>query len=141
MNYYRHATAVLTIVGLTGTAAKATADEGGPTSRDSISISISIPPHFEMNPAGSSTHQGRVAKSDLLCIEGNGAKNYHVAVVGPEGLPDRSNTLRQSRLIPIAIDPATCGPGTAAAAIHFANWLSTSPGSARAPVTLLIIPD
>jgi hypothetical protein len=101
----------------------AAAGELGPTSRGTVSISITIPPHLSVLPSGRSDRD----RPPGLCMAANGTREYRVAIVGPSEFPGREDIL-----------PARSGECAAATAAALAGTARTA---AAGPVTLLIVPD
>jgi hypothetical protein len=104
--------------------AGASAGELGPTSRDAVSISITIPPHVRVSRSAAADSPGAQA----LCVVGSGLGDYRVRILDASGSPGGPD-----------VDPggpSGCGVGAAAAAAR------TVPADlAAGPVTILIVPD
>jgi hypothetical protein len=139
VNCLKRPTLLTAFVALTASAAAARAGELGPTSRDSVSISITIAPHVAVSRAPQGTD---IASPDDagFCVETNGMHDYHVAVLGAAG-PARQQAAI-SRSLP-AGGRMSCG---GAGSVSFAG-IDPSDGDPRTSdhssqaVTLLITPD
>ena len=133
----RHA-AVMLVLGAALISAPASAV--GPTSRSTISITITVPPHIVLSRADSVTDSALDARVEDFCIGASGLASYHVALapshggLAPVGL--RTHSGQQ------AGDPQLCGrdPGPGSVLHLDKAMVQTITGSAG-PATLLIIPD
>lgn len=113
--------------------AAACAGELGPTSRGSVAISITIPPHVVVTPAARTDPTGAEAP---LCISGAGLARYRVERVQS----DPSANPGPPQMLPVGAEafPSACGANAHALA-GLAPAIGES-GSAT-PLTLLIVPD
>jgi hypothetical protein len=105
-------------------AAPAGAGEPGPTSSGTLSISITIPPHFRTR-IGSSPQPGRDSAGETgICLATQAALSYHVALVasgGPGPAPDRGIAASAGHCLLVPAGPDR--------------------GTASGPVLLLVVPD
>jgi hypothetical protein len=129
---------VLTLLACLGTSSVAIAGELGSTSRGTVSISITIPPHVTATAASADGGEGKGG----LCLRSNGFKSYHVALL------DGAEPLRSS--ISFSDDPTAPGskqlPCAASGVAREASRLivgreSAARTSVDRPLTLLIVPD
>jgi hypothetical protein len=131
---------VLTTLALAGVSVGATAGALGSTSRGTVSISITVPPHVRVIPA-------QVPKSSNahdLCLETNGLQGYHVALLGPAGSsqsfaspPGNAAPLPTSNL-------AECGASGGSnhqIGLELVHGLAAAASPGSPPLTLLIVPD
>jgi hypothetical protein len=140
VNCCRSARVVLTLFALAGTSVRATASALGPTSRGTVSISITIPPHVRVIPA----QAGKSSNAHDFCLETNGLQGYHVALLGPAGSPQSfafpavsARSLETSSL-------AACVARRAAnhvIGLDLVHGLAAAASPGSAPLTLLIVPD
>lgn len=108
----------------------ASAGELGPTSRGTVSISITIAPHVEIGPSRAAASSG-----DGFCLRPTGIRSFHLTVV-PSGASSPAT-------VPV---PLSADGGALCAAAGAARRLLTgaSAAAASAPsgaVTLLVTPD
>lgn len=113
------------------TSSAAAAGEFGPTSRGTVSISITIPPHVVISSAPTTANSGN---TEGLCVRANGIGSYHVVLV-----PSAASPPVELQANP---DADWCGAGAAAAS----SELLRDGSAVRArlfsrPVTLLVTPD
>lgn len=140
MNRCRHSRIFVASAALVAAATAANAGTLGPTSRGSVSISITIPPHVRI--ASAAPGAATAGPAGALCLETNGIHDYHVAVLGSEGPALERPAVSPAPLFAAAPGGrAICGEGARMAVIDAAGGLSGSARSPQAPVTLLIIPD
>jgi hypothetical protein len=124
MTFSIRARYALALAWLLAPSAPAAAGDLGPTSRGTVSISITIPPHVRVSrPAGS-------APSDLrgLCVDGIGLGEYRVRILNAAG-----SQLGQDML------PGRLGGCASLGATAIAN-AAVGPAESG-PMTLLIVPD
>jgi hypothetical protein len=98
----------------------AAAGELGPTSRGTVAISVTIPPHVSVRPSDA----GGANQAPRLCMAANVTGEYRLAIAGPSDLPVRGFLPARS---------GECLAPTAAALGRGAD--SAAPG----PITLLIV--
>lgn len=131
MNSYSLQISLLALMSLIAHPTSASAAQMGPTSRDSVSISVTVPPHIIVAPA--------VAKLDgssgapKLCVGTNGFSQYHLVVVRHSGATEQEEALRAGE----SSEVSAC-PGAVAVA---PRMIADSELSSRGALTLLIVPD
>ncbi|HET8720776.1 MAG TPA: hypothetical protein VFM24_02030 [Nitrospira sp.] len=109
------------LIGCANIGASAYAGELGPRSRDTISISVTIPPHVTVAPAAEVSAEGSTAPN-ALCIGAAGLRDYRLAIVDPAGFAEDGG---------VQFHPASCSDlGKQAAGL-----------SGSGPITVLVIPD
>ncbi len=112
----------------------------GATSRGTVSISITIPPHFQISagtPIATHLHPGGLGE---FCVETNGVRNYHVAVLNSAS--SSQQVLEAVHTLLPRHSGAICGSASTADEvdrIRASDSLARSGESAS--VTLLVIPD
>jgi hypothetical protein len=129
-------TQFLTLALLGAASSVASAGELGPTSRETISISITIPPHVMVKPAKSGT-DGAVS-AGAWCVSSNGVAHYHVALLSHDGT--QVGTMPSGLPLP---RQAGCGPAArelVPVSVQFSNAADGKelPGE---PAMLLIVPE
>lgn len=134
MNGSHHAMRALALASLFIPLSGARAGEMGPTSRGSVSISITIPPHIVTGQAavGADPRTG-LSAANGLCIAAGGEHVYRVALLGAGQEP--TATVEPSQILDLAKCAAT---GRSQAAAPDAG----EPARAgTGPIALLVIPD
>lgn len=140
MSFHRRAAFFLTFFVGAAIASSARAGEFGPTSRQTISISITIPPDVRVRPARQDTDD----PIDGLCLATKRLPRYRIAFVDPKAPSGWDYAVPTTHLDRTSASP-TCTPGQkaidltdlAGALIH----AHQGGGSLAEPLTLLIIPD
>lgn len=129
-------TQILTVA-LLAASSMASAGELGPTSRGTISISITIPPHVMVKPVSLVNQDHRSSLSDL-CVATNGLQDFHLMVV--------DSVSGQERAIPSPVQVApgqgSCrGPGLGSQIVDERPLTARQMPDAAPPLTLLVVPD
>lgn len=123
---------IVALAVLAATGAKAAAGSLGATSRGSVAISITIPPHVAV---ASRSGNGDGNSADAFCLSAYGIRNYRIGILLPQQAPDS--------LLEAASGPeysnvqALCG---ADRSLSFSNAKIAERPPSR-PVTLLVIPE
>ena len=133
MSFCRSAAKWLALYAALAAPAAARAGEIGATSRSTVSISITIPPHVIVNPVTAATGQTSRASTGL-CVETNGFSQYHLALVRHSAAADQEELLPQE--IPTS-KLSDCPSGNTVQPSH----LSQVEGTTVEPLTLLIVAD
>jgi hypothetical protein len=147
VNHLRLAARLSLLVALAGTTSAGFASAPGATSRGTVSISITVPPHVLVSRLAGPDGGAVSEAGDSLCVAAVGYSNYHVALVpsreGATGLPDKGAARMSSEVA----GESSCLAGLAGQAsepglILYLRHPATQPlaGSADA-LTLLIVPD
>lgn len=129
-------TQIITI-GLFGTLSwAASAGELGPTSRGTVAISITVPPHISATSNTSVSQDPRLILSNL-CVATNGLRNFHLMVVDPAG---------EERTIPnpprgAPMEGICRGSGLGFQVVDDEVRAAREIPSASLPLTLLVVPD
>lgn len=131
MNGWRSMLSAALVVFATKTIA-ARAGTLGATSRDSVSISITILPHIGITPPQVSSSSGATG----VCLSATGVRNYHINVLRPG--PSQPDSQVESTLPPPAVADATLCGMDAAVSIGRTKVLGVAPFG---QVTLLVVPD
>jgi hypothetical protein len=129
---HRHFITCLAVALLGGLGASATAGELGATSRGTVSISITVPPHVTIE-AASLRNEERSAP-DAFCIASNGVTRFHVEVARPAGAKGDAFASAVSW-------PMCGGSGPQDQVTANAAELNQSGAGAREDVTLLVVPE
>ena len=115
-----------------GIATAAQGNELGATSRATLSISITVPPHLRVSQAPAKT--GDLSPGTRqLCIATNGFSAFRVAVLGAGEAVQNGVTSQPTR--PLGCDVLNSGTGETILRLQSAS------APAAAPMTLIIIPD
>ena len=130
-------TQILTVALLGAASSMASAGELGPTSRGTISISITIPPHVMVKPV-SLVNQDHPSSLSDLCVATNGLQDFHLMVV--------DSASGQERAIPSPVQVApgqgSCrGPGLGFQIVDEWPLTAKKMPDAASPLTLLVVPD
>lgn len=125
---------ILALLGVPTTAASA--GELGATSRGSVSITITVPPHLRVEAASD-----RSSSANALCITGNGFDHYHVALLETDGRPGK---IAIPSALSKALRPGEAYCGSILTKLvpvgdSLADHAADRPGPG--PLMLLIVPD
>ncbi len=126
-----HAIQLLIVAALSGLPPAASAGELAASSRASISISITIPPHLVVNRVAPAEGAGPRNEGQGFCIAANGLANFHLVVLG-------SARAAQPAATPIA--SSNCGMSSPE------EWKVAGPLAGvdqhqPQPLTILVVPD
>lgn len=111
----------------------AAAGEMGAISRGTVSISVIIPPHVMVRPAGDTGYKGTSSARGALCVETNGVRQYHLALLPQSGSSEDQEAL------PAAADSPAC-PSASAVLPHNIDAQASGVSEGQ-PLTLLVVPD
>ena len=118
----------------------ASAGELGATSRGTVSISITVPPHLVL-----AVSSDREASSNALCVSSNAPDHYHIARLSADGTALQSLVLGARSPTRQSGAKEACGPIeeelTRASDSFKGDAADRQPGANSRPVTLLIVPD
>jgi hypothetical protein len=142
VSFHRRPPFFLTFLVGAAIASRAGAGEFGPTSRATISISITIPPDVRIRPARQDTDDPN--PTDGLCLATERLPRYRIAFVDPKSPRERNYAVSPTHLDKNSASP-TCKLGQTAIDLTHAAGALIQPrqdgGSLAEPLTLLIIPD
>jgi hypothetical protein len=128
------ATQILTL-GLLGAAScAASAGELGATSRGAVSISITVPPHVTIKPAGA-----HAPEANALCVMSNGFDHYHLVLLEAGG--SRHQSIIPSAGSKVLTSGARGGCRSIGTDLMPDASLAEDAASRRIAVTFLIVPD
>lgn len=118
---------------------RAEAGTPGSTSRGTVSISVTIPPHVAVR--GPSTERGAGPRGGNICVAATGLSSYHVALM-PAARGSPANDFRPTLPGGLPDEQQSCGrdlgPGVA---VHFDKQKMQAIVGSAGPATLLIVPD
>jgi len=109
--------------------AGARAGDLGPTSRESVAISITVPPHFTVQAASATTTSGLVP----LCIGANAVQGYGIVIYDTEG--------RQIEPVAATWIPAVAGRGCIGSSGNRPRTKAVELPEPQGALTLLIVPN
>lgn len=109
----------------------------GPTSRATVSISVTIAPHFAVNAARSAALTA-LPGAPGLCIETNGFAQFHLMLVRhSSGAGEREEALQSDAS---AAGQSACGSGNALIPPLAARAVEEEASPAE-PLTVVVVPD
>lgn len=131
MNFHSLQISSLALMTLIAHPTCASAAQMGPTSRDSLSISVTVPPHITVSPAAAKFDASSAAPK--LCVGTNGFSQYHLVMLRHSGATEQEEKLKAGE--PGGL--SACPGAIAVAPRMLADTGLSSPGA----LTLLIVPD
>lgn len=114
---------------------RAHAGEIGPTSRDTLTIGVVIPPSVALKAVPFSSRPNFVRSGANLCLTTSGLPHYHVELMLP-GSDSLISATAQERLDPIA--QQVCGQSNANTKRHYFPEVF---GGSGEQISVLIVPD
>lgn len=140
VNCPKDATHLLMLLAIGWIPAAASAGDLAATSRGTVSISITVPPHARLTPIASGQGSPQ-AGTGALCLTANGIPQFHVAVV-PEGPPSSSAVpLNGSSASVNGAGNLFCSADGNQGRIVAAGAAGDRRSSSSRPVTVLIVAD
>jgi hypothetical protein len=133
MNWCKCLGFATTFLMLGGMPAGATASGPASASQGSISISITIPAHYQIGARREKPADVSLTSDHALCVETNGNLSYQIAVIDEHGVANQ-----------LAIPPSigdVCTPATPPLATNPVSLARDRSHSQPGPVTVLIVPD
>lgn len=130
------------LLGLVGISASAEAGVPGPTSRGTVSISVTIAPHVVMSEASGSMRDGVGDTATALCIGSRGLTPYSATLIARVNGRSEAIDLPLVRSAQLPADSPGCAQGTGAdATIYLDRGVMRAIERSTGPATLLIVPD
>lgn len=139
MNCCRRPIRALSFVAIAGMGTSATAGELGPSSRASVGISITIPPHVSLNPGREIN--GQINPAEGICVQANGLNNYRLTMLDAGGSLEAVNVAVRSNITSAIGNEAVCGHATGVREAPISYWLSSNPKQQTGTLMIVVTPD
>lgn len=133
---------VLLLLGLAGISTSAEAGILGPTSRNTVSISVTVAPHVVVSEVSRPTRLAAGDTATALCIGSRGLTAYRATLLARIDGRSEAIDLPLVRKGQLSADRQSCGQDVGAGAtVHLDSRLAQAIRGSTEPATLLIIPD
>lgn len=129
--------AALVIFAAMGSAAHS--GELSTTSRGTVVMSVTIPPHLQVSESPTSLGS---APAGSLCVHASGIRNYHIRILAGDGSPLGQSALERTAARTGAGAGGFCNlPDGAAGAVLLTGQTPSDRPQSSATLTLLVIPE